>query len=260
MSLFKAQKGGDTNFPWLSEDERYQFPHPDYANSEGILCCGGNLSPGMLLSAYSQGIFPWYNSDELIFWWSPDPRFVLMPGELHVSASMKKIIKKRLFMLSLDSAFDQVIEYCSKVYRPGQHGTWITRDMLLAYKELHRLGYAHSVEAWQDGQLAGGFYGIAIGSAFFGESMFSLKPDASKAAFIPFAWFLEEKGFTLIDSQVHTRHMETMGAKNISRRSYLELLDKAVKKQGFTGSWAKLFPDFPASKEMASLGHGKAGL
>lgn len=244
--------------PWLSIDERFQFPAPHKADSSGILWAGGNLSPGMLFSAYSQGVFPWFSDDDIILWWNPDPRFVLFPEELHVSKTLKKIIKKQSFELSVDKAFNEVIDNCAGIDRPGQNGTWITKSMLKAYKDLHKLGYAHSVEAWQDGQLAGGFYGISIGSAFFGESMFSIKPNASKAAFIPFVWYLKEKGFSFIDSQVHTEHLESMGAKNISRQHYLALLKMALKNPGIIGSWTEKFLDFPDSKEYSSLFQNKA--
>jgi len=210
----------------------------------------------MLLSAYGQGLFPWFNDEDPIVWWSPDPRFILVPSELHVTATMKKIIKKRRFELTLDHSFGEVIRACSSIQRPGQAGTWITDDMIAGYERLHDLGYAHSVEARLDGKLAGGLYGISMGSAFFGESMFSLEPDASKAAFIPFVWALAEAGFTLVDSQVRTAHVESMGGRSVARTDYLETLAKALESPTLKGNWAALFPDFPDSAPLRSLCEG----
>jgi leucyl/phenylalanyl-tRNA--protein transferase len=243
----------DPRFPWLEEDDRFRFPPVDTATSDGVLCTGGNLSPGMLLSAYRQGVFPWFNDEDPIVWWSPDPRFVLIPGELHASTTMRKIIKKQRFQLKLDTAFEEVIRSCSSTPRPGQRGTWITGDMMEGYLRLHELGFAHSVEAWQGTRLAGGLYGISLGSAFFGESMFSLEPDASKAAFIPFVWALAEAGFTLVDSQVRTAHVESLGGKSILREEYLSLLDTALDAPTMRGSWTTLFPRFPDSASYRSL-------
>jgi leucyl/phenylalanyl-tRNA--protein transferase len=217
------------------------------------VCTGGNLSPGMLLSAYRQGIFPWFNDDDPIVWHSPDPRFIIEPRELHVSDTMRKIIKKRRFELSLDTSFGEVIHACSSVPRRGQSGTWITADMVEAYERLHELGYAHSIEARLDGRLVGGFYGISLGSAFFGESMFSLEPDASKAAFLPFVWYLSDQSYTLVDSQVRTAHVESMGGKNVTRARYLKLLSAALLHPTRKGNWARLFPDFPNSVRLQSL-------
>jgi len=220
---------------------------------DGVLCTGGNLSPGMLLSAYRQGVFPWFNDEDPIVWWSPDPRFVLIPDELHASATMRKIIKKRRFELKLDTAFGQVIGSCSAAPRPGQNGTWITGDMVEGYLRLHELGYAHSVEAWMGDRLVGGLYGISLGSAFFGESMFSLEPDASKAAFIPFVWALAEAGFTLVDSQVRTAHVESLGGRSVPREGYLSLLHAALGSPTLKGDWSALFPRFPDSTPYRSL-------
>ncbi|MBN2874939.1 MAG: leucyl/phenylalanyl-tRNA--protein transferase, partial [Spirochaetales bacterium] len=240
----RSRSRADAGFPWLDELDDFPFPDVDGASAEGVLCTGGNLSPGMVLSAYRRGIFPWFNDEDPIVWWSPDPRFIVVPRELHVSSTMKKIIKKRSFELSLDEDFAAVIEACSSTPRAGQSGTWITRDMIEAYTRLHELGYAHSVEARKDGRLVGGLYGISLGSAFFGESMFSIEPDASKAAFIPFVWFLAEAGFTLVDSQVRTAHVESMGGKNISRDEYQRLLALALEAPTLRGSWAHLLPGF----------------
>jgi leucyl/phenylalanyl-tRNA--protein transferase len=166
---------------------------------------------------------------------------------------MRKLIKKKRFRLTLDTAFDEVIEHCSGIPRPGQRGTWITGDMIDAYRQMHVLGYAHSVEAWLGDSLVGGLYGLSLGSAFFGESMFSLEPDASKAAFIPFVWRLREEGFTLVDSQVQTAHVESLGGRNISRASYLEKLSAALAKPGLRGNWHKTIDGFPHSTEYDHL-------
>jgi len=246
-------KRSDPHFPWLDKDDQFSFPPVETATPDGVLCTGGNLSPGMLLSAYRQGVFPWFNDEDPIVWWSPDPRFVLIPRELHSSATMRKIIKKRRFELRLDTAFAEVIRACSATPRPGQRGTWITGDMIEGYLRLHELGYAHSVEAWQGGKLVGGLYGISLGSAFFGESMFSLEPDASKAAFIPFVWALAEAGFTLVDSQVRTAHVESLGGKSVAREEYLDLLHTALETPDRQGNWAALFPSFPDSAPYRSL-------
>jgi len=159
------------DFPYLTEDMVFPFPSPSSADEQGVVCSGGNLSPGLLLSAYRQGIFPWFNDDDPILWWSPDPRFVLFPDELHVSQTMRKLLRKQKYELALDRDFPAVIRACSSSPRSGQNGTWITEDMTQAYIELHRLGYAHSVEARRDGELVGGLYGVALGSLFCGESM-----------------------------------------------------------------------------------------
>jgi len=218
--------GPDPDFPFLSENQRFIFPPPEKAKHHSVVAWGGNLSPGMLLSAYEQGIFPWYSEDEPVIWHSPDPRFVIFPEKLHVSKSMQKILRQRIFTIKFNQDFSGVITSCSQAKRPGQGGTWITPDMIKAYTELHRLGWAHSAEAYLDGQLAGGCYGILIGRFFFGESMFSLRPNASKAAFLTLARMLFENGVRLIDCQQHTSHLESLGAVDISRIEFLTLLKK----------------------------------
>ncbi len=256
MSLLKKKKTesrGDPLFPWLEEGDRFDFPPLSQANADGLLCSGGNLSPGMLLSAYRQGVFPWFSEESPLLWWSPDPRFVLEPAELHVSETMKKLLRKRRFTIKLDTAFGDVIRACSMVSRPGQDGTWICKDMIAAYENLHRLGYAHSIETWQEDKLVGGLYGISLGSIFFGESMFSLVPDASKEAFIPLVWKLSEEGFTLIDSQVHTNHVESLGGKHIPRGEYCIRLAEALAAPTRKGDWSALWPDFPVSKAWRTL-------
>ena len=223
--------------PVFSLDKRIIFPPVHLAIEGGILAIGGDLEPERLLLAYRSGIFPWYSGDEPIIWWSPDPRFVLFPDELKVSRSMRKILASGVFEITFDRAFPDVIRKCGRAKRPGQRGTWITEEMREAYTEMHRLGYAHSVEAWRDGKLAGGLYGLSLGSCFFGESMFAEVSNASKAAFITLVRALEEKGCAMIDSQVYTAHMESLGATDIPREEYLELLGEALKAETLRGSW-----------------------
>jgi leucyl/phenylalanyl-tRNA--protein transferase len=215
--------GPDPDFPYLEENQYFPFPYPSTWNND-IIAVGGNLSPGMLLSAYEQGIFPWYNKEDPVIWQSPDPRCVIFPNTLHISGSMRKILKNNVFEIYFDRDFESVIRNCSMVERPGQAGTWISDDIIAAYTELHRLGWAHSAETWQDGELAGGCYGVVIGKGFFGESMFHKKPNASKAAFLSFAAFLFEKGIKFIDCQVPTRHLESFGGEKTPRLEFLALL------------------------------------
>jgi leucyl/phenylalanyl-tRNA---protein transferase len=249
----KSKGREDPLFPKLAEDERIQFPDPGDADEQGILCSGGNLSPGVILSAYSQGIFPWFSEDDPLLWWSPDPRFVLFPAEIQVSESMRKVLKKGSYTLTLDTDFRAVIEACAAAPRRGQNGTWITDDMVEAYVVLHELGYAHSVEARKDGELAGGLYGISLGRLFCGESMFSRLPNASKAALIALAWRLADEDFLVIDSQVHTAHVASMGGREIPRSEYLTLVRKASILSSSRGDWGRLFPDFPLSEGWKSL-------
>jgi leucyl/phenylalanyl-tRNA--protein transferase len=221
---FMRQIGPDPDFPFLSENERFSFPDPDEAEHNSIVAWGGNLSPGMLLSAYEQGLFPWYSESEPVIWHSPDPRFIIFPEKLHISKSMEKILGRREFAVTINQDFPAVISACSQIGRPGQEGTWITRDMIAAYTELHRLGWALSAEARFGGELAGGCYGILLENAFFGESMFSLKPNASKAAFLTLARKLFDRGIHFIDCQTPTRHLASLGAEEISRKEFLALL------------------------------------
>jgi leucyl/phenylalanyl-tRNA--protein transferase len=182
----------------------------------------------MLLSAYEQGIFPWYNEDDPVLWQSPDPRFVIFPERLHISRSMEKVLKRGVFRVEFDRDFSQVIKNCAAVERPGQDGTWITEDIVSGYTELYRLGWAHSAEAYLDGALAGGCYGVRLGRVFCGESMFSLAPNASKAAFLTLARRLFEDGAAFIDCQVYTSHLESLGGENIPRSEYLAMLRPLV--------------------------------
>ena len=242
-----GRRGEDPLFPKLSEDERIEFPDPSSADEQGILCVGGNLSPGMLLSAYSQGIFPWYSEEDPLLWWSPDPRFVLFPREIRVSQSMRKVLRKGRFSLSLDTDFRGVIEACASTPRKNQRGTWITPEMTEAYVRLHELGFAHSVETRLDGNLVGGLYGVSLGRLFCGESMFSREPNASKAAVIALAWRLADEGFAVMDSQVRTDHVASLGGQDIPRAEYLALAKDSIRMPSSRGDWGSLFPDFPRS-------------
>ncbi|MCW8955449.1 MAG: leucyl/phenylalanyl-tRNA--protein transferase [Gammaproteobacteria bacterium] len=210
---------------WLADDPGAPFPPIEQAllDPDGLLALGGDLSPQRLLNAYQHGIFPWYTEDEPILWWSPDPRFVLFPEKLKISRSLRKTLRKQLFEVRMDTAFEAVMRACGES-RPNQQGTWITEEMLQAYIRMHQLGFAHSVECWQDGELVGGLYGMAIGKVFFGESMFSRKTDASKVALVHLCTYLIEHGFKLIDSQVYTQHLESLGAELIPRARFAQLL------------------------------------
>ncbi|HYV46718.1 MAG TPA: leucyl/phenylalanyl-tRNA--protein transferase [Myxococcaceae bacterium] len=214
------------------------FPPVEHA-VDGLLAWGGDLSPRRLLAAYRRGIFPWYSEGQPILWHSPDPRFVLLPPQLHVPKSLKKEINRGTYQVRYDTAFAQVIAACAKVRRPGQYGTWITRDMERAYLELHRQGYAHSIESWAGGELLGGLYGVSLGSAFFGESMFALAPDASKVAFATVTRLLQTWGFELIDCQVETEHLSRFGAEQWPRRRYIEALEHALTAPTRQGPWTE---------------------
>jgi len=202
-------------------DERLIFPDPELAEPDGLLAVGGDLSAERLLLAYSEGIFPWYSNDTPILWYSPHERFVLFPAELNISSSMKRVINSRRFNITFDTCFADVIEACSSVPRKDQDGTWITEDMKTAYIHLHQLGRAHSVEVWQGDDLVGGMYGVAVGDVFCGESMFSKVSNASKMALIS---LIKSGKYKLLDCQVHTDHLESMGARMIGRKEYMTML------------------------------------
>ncbi|MFI8604858.1 leucyl/phenylalanyl-tRNA--protein transferase [Cellulophaga baltica] len=204
--------------------EELIFPDVSEANHEGMLAVGGDLSPERLLLAYNSGIFPWFNEDSLILWWSPDPRMVLFPHKIKISKSMRKVIRDRQFTLTKNVDFNTVLEYCSMVERNDQDGTWITEKMKEAYLELHEKGVAHSYEVWENDTLVGGLYGIDLGHVFCGESMFSLVSNASKFAFISLAEELISKEYKLIDCQVYTAHLESLGAEEISRSDFIKFL------------------------------------
>ena len=223
-----------------------QFPDPNDIEGD-IVAVGGDLSPEMLLSAYRQGIFPWYSDEDPILWWSLDPRFVIFPTRLHISTSLKKAIRKKEYRLTLDEAFDGVIDGCRNSSRPGQDGTWITDEMSEAYIRLHTLGYAHSVEAWSGDDLCAGVYGVSLGGCFYGESMFARHTNASKIAFAALGGVLVDSGFGLIDCQQHTRHLASFGAVDMPRRNFLIALERELKKPTIKGNWSRIFPDFPQS-------------
>jgi len=248
----------------------YPFPDPRRADERGLLAWGGDLAPERLLAAYAQGVFPWYDDDPIL-WYSPDPRMLLVPGELHVGRSLAKRIRARPYALTMDRAFGAVIRACAAAPRPGQDGTWIGGDMIAAYERLHALGFAHSVEAWgpedtapptgpatrDDGgsadaaaavveavldaggrKLVGGLYGVSLGAAFFGESMFARSPDASKIAFAAFVGQLERWGFEFVDCQVRTEHLARFGAREWRRRDFLVALERALAGETRRGRWA----------------------
>lgn len=217
---------------WLEPDtDPAQFPDPAFALEEpnGLLAVGGDLSPARLLNAYRQGIFPWYSQGEPILWWSPDPRTVLLPAQLHLSRSLRKTLRRHPFRITLDSAFARVMDECSESRRlkdGSQSGTWISDEMKAAYGALHRIGFAHSVECWQGEELVGGLYGVSMGKVFFGESMFSRRTDASKVGFAHLVRQLIDWEFALIDCQVYSTHLASLGAIDIPREQFLTLLDE----------------------------------
>lgn len=213
------------------------FPDPREAMDGGLLAFGGDLSPSRLLLAYRSGIFPWYSQGDPILWWSPDPRLVLFPEKLKISKSLRKILKSGRFEIRMDTAFGEVIYACGMMPREGQDGTWILPEMIEAYEELHHLGYAHSVETYMEGELVGGLYGVSLGGVFFGESMFSREPDASKSALAALVTFCLEQGIGLIDCQVTTDHLMRMGAEEIERNRFLDLLKLSLEKETLMGAW-----------------------
>jgi leucyl/phenylalanyl-tRNA--protein transferase len=206
-------------------DERMLFPDPELAEPDGLLAVGGDLSTDRLLLAYQNGIFPWYSDETPILWYSPHERFVLYPDELKISKSMNRVLRSNKFTVTIDQCFDKVISACSAIDREGQDGTWITGAMKAAYIKLHQLRYAHSIEVWQHDDLVGGLYGVQIGAVFCGESMFSLVSNASKVALVHLC---KSGEYRLIDCQVHTAHLESMGARMISRREYLAALQSGL--------------------------------
>ncbi|OIQ97353.1 leucyl/phenylalanyl-tRNA--protein transferase [mine drainage metagenome] len=208
-------------------NESIWFPPVEEALPDGLLAMGGDLSAERILLAYKQGIFPWYDGD-IPLWWCPNPRFVLFPDELKISKSMKALIKKDAFEFRINSSFAEVIHNCKETKREGQDGTWIKDDVEAAYINLHKMGFAHSAEAWKDGKLVGGLYGIRLGKVFFGESMFSKESNASKFAFIKYVEQLKTEGVVLIDCQIYTEHLESLGAKMIMRQQFTQLLQHIV--------------------------------
>jgi leucyl/phenylalanyl-tRNA--protein transferase len=235
------------NFSIKSIDLEKNFPiiFPDVAQAllepNGLLASGGELNPDWLLSAYQQGIFPWYNPDEPILWWSPDPRYGFSPGKVHLSKSRIRQIRKSNWVIRADSQFELVIRQCANVARKGQAGTWISEDMILAYCELYNLGYAHSIEVFDAEQLVGGLYGLAIGQMFYAESMFSLKSQASALALFALSQKLASWHWPWIDTQIENPHLKLLGGNSISRAEFMQILEKQLDKPPISGSWSALF-------------------
>ncbi len=223
--------------PWLERGAPFPSVEEALQEPNGLLAAGGELSPERLLSAYRRGIFPWYGEDEPILWWSPDPRMVLFPEEFIVSRSLRKTVRNTAYEIRFDRAFDEVMAACAEP-RAGQPGTWITDEMRSAYNRLHLMGHAHSVETWMDGSLAGGLYGVALGRVFFGESMFSRRTDASKLAMVALVNKLRADGYGMIDCQVHSEHLESLGARNIARSEFLRRLGELIHYPRAPGSWS----------------------
>lgn len=223
--------------PWL--EDAHSFPPLGLALREpnGLLCAGGDLTPQRLVLAYINGIFPWYSPGEPILWWSPDPRMVLFPREIRISRSLRKTLRKGDYEVRLDTRFKYVIQSCARQPRPGQNGTWITPEIQTAYLRLHELGYAHSVETWVDGKVVGGLYGVAIGKMFYGESMFAHATDASKIALAHLARFLAEHGFGLIDCQMNTTHLASLGAREIPRADFVRRVQQLTAIAPLCGHW-----------------------
>lgn len=223
---------------WLNPAEPEEFPDVSLAltDPDGLLAVGGDLSIARLLAAYRRGIFPWYSDEQPILWWSPNPRAVLFPENIHISKSLAKTIRKNIFEVRLDTAFEKVIQHCAAP-RKDNPGTWIIDEMIAAYIRLYEEGYAHSIECWQDNKLVGGLYGVSIGKIFFGESMFSLVRDASKLAFVYLAQYASERNFALIDCQVESEHLNSLGATTIARSEFTAILTQHCSKPTIPGQW-----------------------
>jgi leucyl/phenylalanyl-tRNA--protein transferase len=238
-----------------SRARRIFFPPASWASRDGVIAVGGRPDPETLKAAYSRGIFPWPHQGYPLLWFCPDPRFVLVPSEIHVSRSLRKQMRRGLYEVRVDTAFAEVIGHCAERERPGQNGTWITPEMIAGYTALHEEGLAHSIESWRDGRLVGGLYGVSLGAVFFGESMFALAPDASKIAFATLAANLIRWQFGLIDCQSYTEHLAVFGAAEWPRSRFLALLKKALRAPTRAGKWtlelgpadaAELFKDIEA--------------
>jgi len=228
-----VQLGNDPNSPFPAVSQAAIEPN-------GLLAWGGDLSPARLLNAYRHGIFPWYNQGQPILWWSPRPRTVIYPADIHRSRRLKRRMRSGQFTISADQVFQEVVKNCAEC---RDEGTWITLEMAEAYEKLQRLGYAHSVEVWQDGDLAGGLYGLAIGKVFFAESMFSCVSDASKTALVSLCEVLVENDFAVIDCQLETPHLMSMGAVNITRKKYIQILERSIEAEHSAGNWQAWFGD-----------------
>jgi leucyl/phenylalanyl-tRNA--protein transferase len=223
--------------PLFRLSSRLEFPPAWLARSDGLLCIGGDLSCERILLAYRNGIFPWFSHNEPILWWSPDPRLVLYPSSIRISRSLRKTLKKNRFQITVNQAFEQIVSACAQPRKDPDEGTWLVDEMKQAYIALHHQGYAHSVEAWHEGRLAGGLYGVGIGCTFFGESMFSFQPDASKTALVALSRHLDAHGFDLIDCQVTTDHLCRMGAVEIPRYRFLDILGRSLIRRPDPGVW-----------------------
>ena len=225
--------------PVFQLPDRIVFPSPEYAEEDGLLAVGGDLSEDRLLLAYSAGIFPWYSEGTPILWWSPDPRLILLPDELKVSRSLRQTIQKGMYKVTMDKAFGEVIRNCASIHRKEGEGTWITSEMIAAYVRLHDSGFAHSVESWRGEELAGGLYGVSLGGVFFGESMFAKRHDASKVAFVKLIQQLKEWDFRLVDCQITTGHLKRFGAREVSRPEFMSRLGEALKRPHRHGRWTQ---------------------
>ncbi len=223
---------------FILDPNDFSFPDPNLAEPEGIIAVGGDLNPIRLLNAYASGIFPWYNPGQMILWWSLDHRMVLFPDEFRYSRSLCRVVKSGKFEVRTDTAFRQVMHHCATTKRSDQDGTWITSEMLEAYCRLHDMGYAHSFETYHQGKLVGGLYGVSLGQAFFGESMFHTMTDASKVAFVRLVEFCRDHRFSLIDAQQQTPHLASLGARPIPRKQYLDILYSLDYAKTLCGSWS----------------------
>jgi len=225
----------------ISYTNIYKFPDPREADKDGLVAIGGTLNSEILYSAYIQGIFPWYSDDSPILWWSPDPRMVLFPENFYPGKNLFRKIRKKIFTVKCDTCFDKVIKACATVKRKDQQGTWITNDIIKAYTEFHNDGFVHSFEVFLDDELVGGLYGVSIGKAFFGESMFHYITDTSKIALYYLVEFAKKMNFLFIDAQQSTQHLKSLGAIDISRNDFLNLLREALKYETIKGKWTELF-------------------
>jgi leucyl/phenylalanyl-tRNA---protein transferase len=225
--------------PVFRLSDQIVFPEPELSREDGLLAVGGDLSLERLILAYRTGIFPWYSHGEPVLWWSPDPRLVLYPDALHISRSLMKTLKQGRFIVTLDQDFARVIAACARTLRDNQPGTWITADMMDAYCRLHEAGFAHSVEVWNQKELAGGLYGVSLGKCFFGESMFARQSNASKVGLVTLVHLLQKWSFHLIDCQVITRHLVRLGAREIPRKQFMAELRQALKSPTRRGNWNK---------------------
>ncbi len=230
--------------PIFRLSEKNSFPPPHFAEPEGLLAVGGDLSEKRILLAYQMGIFPWFTEDEPILWWSPDPRLLLYPSDIYISKRLNRTIRQGTFKITCDTAFDRVISACASVRVKNFQETWIGEEMIEAYCRLFESGYAHSVEVWYQGELAGGLYGLSLGGSFFGESMFSYVSNTSKIAFVALCRFLNALSFDLIDCQVKTDHLKRMGAVEVSRSRFLKQLQHSVTRTTLKGNWKNAFQAF----------------